>query len=372
MNKLVISTVLLLAVAGSAKAQFSLFRPVVSRQDGAGLPLANTGANVFLDEYLPNTPAQASPSYTVALPTASTSAAGFTQSGTATSEGQLTMSPSGIVIAGYSFKGGASIVSSTAASNPRRIALVNQSGAVTLDAGLTDAHSGGNPRSAVSSDGNQYWTAGSNEGIRWAANGAATTSTLVSSTSTNTRVVNIFAGQLYYSTGSGTTRGIFAVGSGLPTAGATASANFISTGAASSPYDYLLFDTNPGIAGLDTAYIADDTSGGGVQRWNFNGSIWSLAYTIPMGTIAGARGLAGAVDANGVVTMFATTVESTNNRLVRIDDLLSNGTNLATVTTLATAGTNQAFRGVEMFVPTPGAAALMGLGGLLASRRRRA
>ena len=52
-----------------------------------------------------------------------------------------------------------------------------------------------------------------------------------------------------------------------------------------------------------------------------------------------------------------------------------NGAFAGSPTVLSTASTNTAFRGVAyvpVAIPTAGTAALMGLGGLLAARRRRA
>ena len=375
MNRIAIASLVLLAGTSAASAQFSLYQPIVSRTGNGTETLINTGNDVFLDQYNAGVAAQASPGYTVALPVATTTASGFTLSGAATSEGQLSMSggasPS-IVIAGYSLRStSGSLANSTSAAVPRTVGFTSMSGTVTMGAGLTNDHSGNNIRGAASSDGSQYWTSGGNEGIRWASNTLDTTSDVVSATVTNTRNLNIFDNQLYFSTGSGSSRGVYAVGTGLPNSGPTTATNVINMGGSASPYDFLMLDLNPNVAGLDTMYVADDraSAAGGIYRFDFNVTVWTQAYILGTGAAnVGARGLAGYVDPTGAVILFATTGESTGaNRLIQITDTGAASPAL----TLATSGTNQAFRGVEIFVPTPGAAALVGMGTLMIGRRRR-
>src|SRR6185312_12472587 len=96
-----------------------------------------------------------------------------------------------------------------------------------------------------------------------------------------------------------------------------------------------------------SAYIADDTlaGSGGLQRWDFDGSVWTRTYVFTSLTNIGARGLT--VDFSGAhPVIYATTAEAANNRLVSITDTGAD----APLTTLATSGVNQLFRGVT-FVP---------------------
>jgi hypothetical protein len=116
---------------------------------------------------------------------------------------------------------------------------------------------------------------------------------------------------------------------------------YLATGSGSSPY---AFAFNPDFT---TVYVADDTlaGSGGVQRWDYNGSAWAMSYAFNALTNVGARGLA--VDFSGAHPLiYATTAESTFNRLVVITDM---GVSSA-VTTLATAGVNQIFHGMA-FAP---------------------
>ena len=132
------------------------------------------------------------------------------------------------------------------------------------------------------------------------------------------------------------------------------------------------------------SYLADDrtAAGGGLQKWVLSGSTWTNSWSLLVnatGTLsstagsgfAGIRGLTGIWDSVNGAQLYATTTETSNNRLISIRD---NGSTPTTATNLASAGTNYAFRGVALTpgaIPAPGCAALVGLAGLVASRRRR-
>ncbi len=189
--------------------------------------------------------------------------------------------------------------------------------------------------------------AGSNEGVRTTTFGS-TTSSLVSTTQTNLRQVNIYNGQLYVSSGAGTntTRGVNKVGSGLPTGSGnttTRLAGFTDT-AAPSTYSYVILDDpNNAVSGIDTIYIGDDTTAGtegGLQKWtSTDGVNWAKQYRALSGTAA-FRGVTGQY-VGSTLSLFATT---TDNKLVSVTDTGSG----FTFTTIATAATNTAFRGVAL------------------------
>lgn len=338
--------------------------------DGSGA-LASSATATFVDEYTTSgTPVQ-----TIAMPTASGGGNNIlTNSGTSTSEGFIVLSANGqyLTLAGYNTATGTASIttSATIARTAGRITV--SSGAVdtsTLLAAASADGNTGNPRSIVSNDGSQFWVATSAGGVRYQTFGSTGGSTQVLSTPANTRVDNIFNGQLYLSSASGTALGPGTVGSGLPTTSGqtyTELSGFPSAGTHSN-YDYWFKDAN-------TLYVADDgavAAGGGIQKWTLSGGTWSLAYTLLNNgtTTTGVRGLAGTTDGSGNAVLFATTTATSANTIITVTD-----TGAASASSLvATAAANEVFRGVE-FIPVPEPSTLV-LGSLclvgLASFARR-
>ena len=356
---------------------------VVYRVGDGAAALTSAATASFLDEYtVAGTLVQ-----TINLPTAVSGLnRALTNSGTATSEGGMSISPDGkfLSFAGYDAAPGAtgpggagtSIATTTSALTNRVVGILNLStGAVDTTTALNDAYSANNIRGAVT-DGTNVWTSGTGAttfgGVHYTTVGSVGTSTQLSTTPTNVRRVEIFNGQLYIASGSSPFIGISTVGTGLPTtAGQTttliaadpATTTPASTG---SPYEFFFSDPN-------TLYVADDrvTAGtnGGLQKYTMSGGTWSLAYTISP-TTAGLRGITGVVT-GGVTTLFGTT---TGNTLVSLTDTGAG----STFSTLATGAPNTAFRDILfaplVAVPEPGTLALLGLAllpGAAVLRRRR-
>jgi hypothetical protein len=181
-------------------------------------------------------------------------------------------------------------------------------------------------------------------------------------------VVNIHAGQLYSSSASGTNLGVNTIGTGLPTTSGQTIAllpGMPTTGTHSS-YDYFFSNNN-------TMYVADDGSaanGGGIQKWTFDGSNWSLGYTLlnTGAATTAVRGLTGYVNGLGQAVLFATTGQSNANNLITVTDTGAG----ATATILATAASNTAFRGVVFVAPEPSSAILLIMAGMgfVVSRQR--
>lgn len=363
MKNIVLATLALAGLAASVNAGV-LITPgnLVTYRVGTGTgTLSNAGTAVFVDEYTTSGTLVQS----IALPTSGINA--FVASGTATSEGGLTISPDGryITITGYNaMTGTTGIAATTSANVARTVAIIDTTTGNTTYTRLdTASFSGNNIRSAVS-DGTNIWAAGANSGVRYTTVGSGTTVQL-STTSTNNRQVNIFNGQLYVTSGSSTIR-TASVGTGTPTTSGQTIANLPGTASTGSPYQYFFADLSATVAGVDTLYIADDSAG--LQKFALVGGSWVARGTVGTGTNA-YRGLTATVDA-GVVTLFAT---GNGTSLVTLTDSSGYNANLTgSVTALAAAGTNTAIRGIGYIpVPTPGSLALLGLGGLVAARRRR-
>lgn len=352
-------------LTGALHAQWTPGNLVVLRVGDGATPLSNAAQPLFLQEY---DPLSGAPGASV-LGIPGSGASALTLSGTATSEGALNRSADGrfLTFAGYVTDAGTASVANTAANLVHRaVGLVDYAGTYTLAARTDQGFSANNVRGAVTVDGSEFWVTGAGSGGTgglWHL--AGDTDTQVYSTISNLRVPVLANGNLYFSTSSGTaTRGVHVIDGGLPTtAGATAT-QVLATGGSSSPYDFAVSPDG------DLIYVADDSSEG-IQRWDLVGDTWTLSYTLGTGTAGvGARGLTVDWSAPDPV-LFAITEETSANRLIRITD---SGAGSA-ATTLATAGANTIFRGVDFApVPEPAPAALLTLGGALwlMARRRAA
>jgi hypothetical protein len=259
-------------------------------------------------------------------------------------------------------------VTFTGSSLPRAIGAVNGLGYYVLcltNNGLYDG-AAGQIRCAVSVYGtfSDFWTAGivssPNQSVKTLTANQGSSGIPQNAAGYDPRVVDIFGGNLWVSSGNnsaGQTQGLYSF-SGLPSGSPSSTAVLsVSTGANSDPNDFAFSPD-----GL-TVYIADDDSFttasgvGGIERWDYNGSAWVFNYSLGTGTGNwGARGLTvdfsqfpgGGSSARGAV-IYATTAESSTNRLIRIADNSGSG---SSATVLATAGPNQLFRGVRFAPPS--------------------
>jgi hypothetical protein len=112
----------------------------------------------------------------------------------------------------------------------------------------------------------------------------------------------------------------------------------------SAPIDFVVLDRGPVTTGADTTPVSENRAtarGGGIQKWTFNGTSRTLARTPKTGLTTGVRHLLG-MDTPSEVQLVATTT-STSNPFVRLVD-----TGGVLATTVVTAGTNTAFRGLTL------------------------
>ncbi len=309
--------------------------------------LSSAAAVVFLDEY---TPAGAYVQ-SIRMPIAPNGANHIlTASGTSAAEGMLTRSVDGdgLVLTGYDkVPGGSNPSADPPTATNRVIGRVNANAGVDTSTALTDPTS--NIRGVATTDGSNLWLTASGNGSRYTMAGM-TTSTQLATTPTNLRATEIYSGQLYVSSATGTFLGISTVGTGLPTTGGqtiTLLNGFPTTGT-SSPYQFAFFNAN-------TLYVADDraiASGGGVQKWTQSGGTWTLVNTFNNGLTSGCRGLTLTTNGSNQPVIYASTADSLSKFVSVTDD----GTAMPLFTTLATTGANTAWRGVA-FVPSGGGGA---------------
>jgi len=332
-------------------APFTSGNLVVYRVGSGSGGLLSSATAVFLDEYSPAGLLVQS----IPMPT---SVVGdhrrLTASGTANTEGSLQRSADRryLTLTGYDADvATASVAGTVSAAVNRVLGLVDATGKVDTRTAVT-AFSGQNIRSAVSDDGSGAWLCGSNSGVIYIPIGGTGPGTVVSTTSANSRSLDIFGGQLYASSSSGAFR-FSTVGTGLPkTAGQTMVQ--VSGGPATSPYQFVGLDLDAGVPGIDTLYVADDTAvTGGIQKFCLLSGTWVGMGNVP-GTLelTSLRGLTGEV-AGGSVKLYATN----SIRLVSLTDPSGyNGTLSGTLTVVASAAPNTGFRGVD-FAPVASAPA---------------
>jgi len=325
---------------------------VVYRVGTGSGALSSNATAVFLDEYTPSGVLVQS----IPLPTTVIgSQKRLTASGAATSEGFLTRSTDGqyLVLTGYDANTGTvGVATSNSSTVNRTIARVDSSGNVDTSTALTDAISGGNPRGTASTNGTDLWISGTSSGggIRYATFGATTSTAINTAGPTNLRTVYISNGQLYISSASGTTR-VATVGTGTPTTGGQSITNLpgITSANVTGPYAFFFADLNAGVAGDDTLYIADEGANQ-IKKFSLVGGTWTANGAVSS-TLA--RGITGTVNGSSV-TLY---VSSNGTTLSTITDASGYNANITgSLTTIATAPANTAFRGVALapsFTPPP-------------------
>jgi hypothetical protein len=353
---------LMVFVSESAQAQFTPNNLVVIRLGDGLSTLSSAGTLGTLVQYtttgslvstvnIPTT--DAAPNYSLVF------------SGTATSDGQLKLSADRqyLTFGGYNATTGTASVSSSTSDFNRTIARVGSDAVIDTRTIIPSSDAVGNGyrrnnfRSVVSNDGSGFWCAGNGGGTnslggtRYVAyNNTGSNSVHISSTPTNTRVVNIFNGQLYTSSGSGSNVQVNTVGTGLPTntGNTTSVLNGLMSGSPTSPYDFIMFDLN-GDNTPDVMYLCDDAGGtGGIYKYSYNGTTWTAQGS---NTSIASRSIAGRVTETAVELYFTSTTSS-NNALYKLEDSKTATTTIsgASPTILASAGTNYVFRGVA-FTP---------------------
>jgi hypothetical protein len=187
-NSTIISiSALVVASLTSAHAQFTAGDLVVL-QDGTGsAALTSAGTAINLDEFT----TLGAAAFSVAIP--STGSSELVNSGTATSEGEISLSANDqyIVVSGYNAPAGTPSIANTASSaDPRGVATVDASGNYSLAGTTSSLFSANNIRSGTTDGNGNFWAVGANSGVVDMAPG---TPAAISSTSANNRLVQDMA-----------------------------------------------------------------------------------------------------------------------------------------------------------------------------------
>jgi autotransporter-associated beta strand protein len=312
---------------------------VVVLEVGNGSISASGAPGVLLDF----APTGGANQYQVSLPASGGNALIF---GGSSYDGGMSLSGDGhsIVIPGYnvalgSFSGTIDSSSTTGSSAvPRAVGIVHNDGTFSMGATTTSKFSGSTIRSAVSDGAGNFWAGGGSSGIDYlGSNFAAAT---VAGSPSATRNMVLFNGSIYFTeTGSGLGVMSFA---GAPVSAASPGfiVNTAVTGGTSSPQG-LAVNSN-------IVYVADNrvsTSGGGVLRFNWNGSSWVYAYTLANNLTSSKVVDDLAVDFSGPnPVLYAVSGETTGNHIIVATDTGSG----STWAKLAGATSGNAFRGIVM------------------------
>jgi hypothetical protein len=367
-----LSTIAFATLSASA-ASFQAGDLLVLRLDNGANTLTSAATAGYLDEYTTSGTLVQS----VALPTlASGGNDALTFAGNSASEGQLRLSSDGqsVTVIGYNATPGTLNPAGAAPGTINRvIGVIHADGTVDSSTAISASTFTSNPRGVVTDNGSHFWAAsGSGNGVFY-VNGTGSSATATQLGTAAARTMGIFGGQLYASVANANPGfGLASVGSGLPTSSASLALlnGFPASSSTRSTWGYYMADLNSGVAGIDTAWVADDkTSGGdapGVEKWTFDGTQWSLSYTISTGTGTGARALA--VDTSGSSPVVYVT--TTDNKLEKIVDTGAS----ATAQTLITGTGNTFFRGVDfapVAAPEPQSLLVITAGALLAWKQLR-
>ena len=259
-----------LLAASQLHAQFSITGgDLYAYQIGNNTTAAGTAATpFFIDQF--NTGGTLLNQVAVPVSAAGTFGSGLVASGQSATEGSLALNPSDstLVFMGYSgiAVGTAGVNSQMAAAANRDIGIVDSSGNFSIAATSTTAFgpSAGAGRGAVTDGSGNYWAVGtgSSVGVVYYGNNASAAQV---TTTSSARSIEIYGGNLYYTAGS-----VLDIVSA-----ATGAANPTTLFTPGGTPDGFVF--NPG---MTTCYVAEGAAGGGIQRWDLVGGIWTKSYTL--------------------------------------------------------------------------------------------
>ncbi len=258
----------------------------------------------------------------------------ITNSGTATSEGQMTLSAERdrLILVGYDANAGTTgVVTSASSAVNRQMFAITPAATYSLAASTATLYNGNNIRSGTAS-GSNYFGGGPGSGISLMNAGFSLMTTPV----VNTRVVQIFNGQIYFSSATGANLGVLSLGTNITTACCAAS-TLLNASPSPSAYGFSLSPDG------NTLYIADDAQG--INKYTKSGATYALAYNVNSTLV---RSIA--VDYSSVnPIIYATTASSiTPNQIIKVTDAGMSSTSTVLV---AASPANTVFRSIS-FTPS--------------------
>jgi VCBS repeat-containing protein len=322
-------------------------------------------------------------SSTTSTDTASSHA--LVDSGTATYNGEISLSADGqyIYVAGYDANAGvASITSSSLV--PRTVGIASADGTLDTSTALASNSSDSSPpnltatginfRTATGTTGGTppfSFYSGGDDGLAISPDGVTTGTSLNADT---IHQLNIDGGQLYEST----TSAIEQVGTGTPTSGSPADTSLIASPPSKFEPAGFAFVTVGTATSPNVLYVAD-TKNSAVEKYIYNGTTWVEKGSV---TVSNVTGLAASVSGS-TVSLYVTN----QGDLYGITDSSgATGTLASTATVLAAAPLGESMKGVVLapvnlntgnnlpetpFVVFLPLLAVAGLAGYVAVRRRR-
>ena len=336
---------------------------LVYRVGDGSAALSSAATAVFLDEYTTS----GSLVQSIALPTTGTSA--LTAVGNATTEGIMSYSEDGstIIFTGYRKDVGGSQPSSDAATTTPRVIATLKPSTGLVDTSVTVINAGGTIRSATSTDGSSlFYVASSSANFVAYVGSPGPNSSGVQIDGRNSRQVLLRnGGVLYASNGSSAIAEKFQSYGVLPT-GATTPTALVTLTTSDVSHGFALFDLDGSVAGLDTLYFVNAFNNR-IYKYSFDGTTWNANGFLSISGL-GQGNIDGVVESGGV-RLFV----STGSVLGTLFDSSGyNSTITGTFSTITSAPSNTAFRGLVYVVPEPGTWAVLGLGlgALLLIRRK--